>query len=177
MTLTDTQLVLLSAAAQHEEHLVTPPATPKGRAVQNALTSLIRQGLVEERLVSAQQPHWRTDEAGQLIGLRITAAGLSALGLDPTEQSDHEAILDDPLAIPPQHQAAPRAGTKRDLLLQLVSRKQGATINDMMAATGWLPHTTRAALTGLRKKGYLLTRTCSAAGSTYRVDTAAGKVC
>ncbi len=39
MTLTDTQLVLLSAAAQHEEHLITPPATLKGRAVQNALAS------------------------------------------------------------------------------------------------------------------------------------------
>jgi len=45
MTLTDTQLILLSAAAQHEEHLITPLATLKGRAVQNALTSLIRHGL------------------------------------------------------------------------------------------------------------------------------------
>jgi hypothetical protein len=176
MTLTDIQLVLLSAAAQHEEHLVTPPATPKGMAAQNALASLIRRRLVEELLVSAQQPHWRTDETGHLIGLRITAAGLAALGLDPTEQSDHEATLDDRLAIPPQHQAPPRAGTKQDLLLQLVSREQGATINDMMAATGWLPHTTRAALTGLRRKGYHLTRTSSTGGSTYRVDTAAGEV-
>jgi hypothetical protein len=177
MTLTGTQLVLLSAAAQHEQHLVTPSATPKGKAAQNAMTSLIRRGLVEERLVSAQQPHWRKDEAGQFIGLRITAAGLTALGLDPTEQSDHEAIPDDQLAIPPQHQAVPRAGTKQDLLLQLVSREQGATINDMMAATGWLPHTTRAALTGLRRKGYHLTRTSSTAGSIYRVDTAAEEVC
>jgi hypothetical protein len=177
MTLNDTQLVLLSAAAQHKEHLVTPPATPKGRAAQNALASLIRRGLVEERLVSAQQPHWRTDEADQLIGLRITAAGLAALGLDPTEQSDHEATPDDQPAIPSQHQAAPRAGTKQDLLLQLVSREQGATINDMMAATGWLPHTTRAALTGLRRKGYHLTRTSSTAGSIYRVETVAEEVC
>jgi hypothetical protein len=177
MTLTDTQLVLLSAAAQHEEHLITPPATPKGRAVQNALTSLIRRGLVEERLVSALQPHWRTDDASQLIGLRITDAGLAALGLDPNELTDHEATPDNQLAIPPQHQAAPRAGTKQYLLLQLLGREQGATINDMMAATGWLPHTTRAALTGLRRKGYHLTRTSSAAGSTYRVDTAAEVVC
>jgi hypothetical protein len=177
MTLTDTQLVLLSAAAQHEEHLVTPPATPKGRAAHNALTSLIRRGLVEERLVSAQQPHWHTDEAGQLIGLRITAAGLAALGLDLGEQSDHEATPDDQPVSPAQRQAAPRAGTKQDLLLQLVTREQGATINDMMAATGWLPHTTRAALTGLRRKGYHLTRTSSTAGPIYRVDTAAAEVC
>jgi hypothetical protein len=173
MTLTDTQLVLLSAAAQHEEHLIAPPATPKGRAIQNTLTSLIRRGLVDECLVTALQPHWRTDDAGQIIGLRITAAGLSALGLDPTDQTDHDAAPDDHLAAAPQHQVTPRAGTKQDLLLQLLSREQGATINDMMAATGWLPHTTRAALTGLRRKGYHLTRISSGAGSTYRVDTAA----
>ncbi len=175
MALTDTQLVLLSAAAQHEEHLVTPPATPKGRAGRNALTSLIRRGLVEERLVSAQQPHWRTDEADQLIGLQITAAGLAALGLDPTEQTDHDAAPHHLAA--PQQQVAPRTGTKQDLLLQLLRQEQGATINDMMAATGWLPHTTRAALTGLRRRGYHLTRTSGAAGSTYRVDTAAQAAC
>ncbi len=176
MALTDTQLVLLSAAAQHEEHLVPPPATPKGRAVQNALPSLIRRGLVKEQLVSAQQPHWRTDEAGQLIGLRITAAGLAALGLDPSEPTDHGAAPDQ-LDATPQHQVAPRAGTKQDLLLQLLRQEQGATITDMMAATGWLPHTARAALTGLRRRGYHLTRTSGEAGSTYRVHTAAEAVC
>jgi hypothetical protein len=177
MPLTDTQLVLLSAAAQHMEHLVTPPTALKGRADQNALTSLIRRGLVEERLVFAQQPHWRTDEAGQLIGLRITSAGLAALGLDPTEQSGTDAASADQLATAPQQQVAPRAGTKQDLLLQLLGREQGATINDMMVATGWLAHTTRAALTGLRRRGYHLTRTSGAHGSTYRVDTAAEVVC
>ena len=176
MALTDTQLILLSAAAQHEEHLITPPATLKGRAGQNALTSLIRRGLVEERLVSAQQPHWRTDEAGQLIGLQITAAGLTALGLDPPEQTDHDAAPNH-LGAAPQHQVAPRTGTKQDLLLQLLRQEQGATINDMMAATGWLPHTTRAALTGLRRRGYHLTRTGSGAGSTYRLDIAVEVVC
>jgi hypothetical protein len=33
----------------------------------------------------------------------------------------------------------------------------GATLDEMVAATGWLPHTTRAALTGLKKKGHLVT--------------------
>ena len=35
-----------------------------------------------------------------------------------------------------------------------MQRKTGATLDDLVEATGWLPHTTRAALTGLRKKGY-----------------------
>lgn len=44
--------------------------------------------------------------------------------------------------------------TKQDQLAALLLRDEGATLEQMIAATGWLPHTTRAALTGLRKKGY-----------------------
>lgn len=44
--------------------------------------------------------------------------------------------------------------TKRDQLAALVIRDEGATLDQIIAATGWLPHTTRAALTGLRKAGY-----------------------
>lgn len=46
--------------------------------------------------------------------------------------------------------------TKRDQLGALVIRDEGATLDQMIAATGWLPHTTRAALTGLRKAGYAI---------------------
>ena len=46
--------------------------------------------------------------------------------------------------------------TKRDQLAALVIRDEGATLEQMIAATGWLPHTTRAALTGLRKAGYVI---------------------
>lgn len=46
---------------------------------------------------------------------------------------------------------------KTDLVLDLLKRPEGATINQLVAATGWLPHTTRAALTGLKKKGHVVT--------------------
>jgi hypothetical protein len=50
----------------------------------------------------------------------------------------------------------------------------GATLNDMVGATGWLPHTTRAALTGLRHKGYAIARGKNAKAETvYRIDAAA----
>ena len=44
--------------------------------------------------------------------------------------------------------------TKRKQLADLLVRDEGATLDQMIAAMGWLPHTTRAALTGLRKAGY-----------------------
>jgi hypothetical protein len=52
--------------------------------------------------------------------------------------------------------AAPKAPTKQQQLAALVVRDEGATLDQMIAATGWLPHTTRAALTGLKKNGYVI---------------------
>ncbi len=51
--------------------------------------------------------------------------------------------------------AAPqKVPSKQQQLAALVVRDEGATLDQMIAATGWLPHTTRAALTGIRKKGH-----------------------
>ena len=47
--------------------------------------------------------------------------------------------------------------SKSNLVLQMLQRSEGATIAQLVAATGWLPHTTRAALTGLKKKGHQVT--------------------
>ena len=44
--------------------------------------------------------------------------------------------------------------TKVALLLEVISRKEGATLDELTSATGWLPHTARAAITGLRKRGH-----------------------
>ena len=52
----------------------------------------------------------------------------------------------------------PRPGTKQALLVRMLSSKHGATLDKLIDATGWLSHTTRAALTGLRKKGYAIER-------------------
>ncbi|WP_222559748.1 DUF3489 domain-containing protein [Caenibius sp. WL] len=45
---------------------------------------------------------------------------------------------------------------KSTLALELLQRPDGATLDQLVEATGWLPHSTRAALTGLKKKGYIL---------------------
>ena len=52
----------------------------------------------------------------------------------------------------------PRRGSKLADVLAMMSRKDGAAIEELMAATDWLPHTTRAALTGLRKRGFQIER-------------------
>jgi DNA-binding transcriptional regulator PaaX len=58
-------------------------------------------------------------------------------------------------------------------VIELLRRADGATIVDLTQATGWLPHTTRAALTGLRKRGYAVIRERIGAGdSVYRISDA-----
>lgn len=57
-------------------------------------------------------------------------------------------------AAPPP--APPTKPSKRDQVAALLLRDEGATLDQMIAATGWLPHTTRAALSGLRNAGYVV---------------------
>lgn len=66
------------------------------------------------------------------------------------------------------HAAEPRAPSKQQQLAALVVRDEGATLDQMIAATGWLPHTTRAALTGLRKKGFVISSDKIDGVRTYR---------
>jgi Protein of unknown function (DUF3489) len=67
----------------------------------------------------------------------------------------------------------PREGSKLAQVIVLLKRSDGATIANLMDATGWLPHTTRAALTGLRKRGYVVVRERIDGGdSFYRIPDA-----
>jgi hypothetical protein len=58
----------------------------------------------------------------------------------------------------PRAQAQPKAPAKSATVLALLQREQGATLAEMIEATDWQPHTTRAMLTGLRKKGHSIER-------------------
>lgn len=55
--------------------------------------------------------------------------------------------------------ATPKRTTKQDLVLTLLQGEGGVPLGAIIEATGWLPHTARAALTGLRKKGHAVVRT------------------
>ncbi len=184
--LSDKQLMLLSAAAQRQDLLLVPPDTLKGGAARALVSKLLTGGLVEEVTVGPADPHWRAGEDDQVVGLRITPAGLEAIGVEPEGAPDADAgDTPQPDSSQPQPASAEelaltpaprqkREGTKRALVIALLSREQGASIDDLTTATGWLPHTTRAALTGLRQSGYAITRTRAEDNRTiYRLAPAA----
>src|SRR5215207_6930322 len=93
-----------------------------------------------------------------------SAASQKAVQLKPTRQGRRDAKAE------PQQT---RGGTKRAHVIALLERDTGATLDELVAATGWLPHTIRAALTGLRHKGFALDTSRRQDGTTvYRISSA-----
>lgn len=82
--------------------------------------------------------------------------------------TDQQGEAGDGAVCPPSEaaQVAFRPGTKQALIAVLLQREQGATLEELIAATGWLPHTTRAALTGLRRRGFALDKSSRENGKT-----------
>lgn len=74
----------------------------------------------------------------------------------------------------PQAPIAPvRSESKTARVLALLQRPDGATLDELVAETSWLPHTIRAAMTGLRKKGHEVQRTTINGVSRYTITAAA----
>jgi hypothetical protein len=69
----------------------------------------------------------------------------------------------------PAAPVAPAAPSKISEVIALLHCKEGATLAELVAATGWLPHTTRAALTGLRKKGHNIEKAKRGDATCYRI--------
>ena len=72
-----------------------------------------------------------------------------------------------------EEKSAPPRQTKIGKVIALLHRDEGATLQEMVEATGWQPHTTRAALTGLKKKGHAIGRDKRGDVTCYRITTSA----
>ena len=169
--LTDAQLGMMSAAAQREDRCLAAPETMKGAVVSKAGAKLVKLGFAREIHAKPGTPLWRRDETGRSFALKLTAAGLKAIAVDEGPQDVIKPGEASPQLLPEAKNgvrqddvgrhaptAAPRDGSKLALMINLLRRADGATIVDLTQATGWLAHTTRAAITGLRKRGYAVTR-------------------
>ncbi|MBP8232669.1 MAG: DUF3489 domain-containing protein [Rhizorhabdus sp.] len=73
---------------------------------------------------------------------------------------------------PPAPTDAKVPGGKQVKVIQMLSRKSGASLDQIIEATGWQAHSARAVLSGLRKKGYDIDRTTTPKGSVYRITKA-----
>jgi hypothetical protein len=80
--LTDTQLIILSAASQRDDRGVELPANVKGGVARKVVDKLIRAGLLEEVRASGTLPVWRRDDDSEAMALRITKHGLEAIDVE-----------------------------------------------------------------------------------------------
>lgn len=184
--LTDTQLIILSSACRNEDGLAIRPENMKTAAAEKLAASLQSKGFAREIRAKSGTPVWREDGQGKAYSLKILKAGREAIGVAEEDDGADTSSVEPPAAKPKQSAAIqrtksetppartdrePRAGSKRALLIALLQRAEGATLDDLIAATGWLPHTTRAALTGLRKTGLTIERSRpeQSAVSIYRI--------
>jgi Protein of unknown function (DUF3489) len=88
--LTDTQLVILSAASQRDDRGVELPANVKSEAARKAADKLIRAGLLEEVRAAGSLPVWRRDDRNGPMALRITEPGLAAIDGDGAAEAAPE---------------------------------------------------------------------------------------
>ena len=201
--LSDTQAIVLSAACQRlDGNLLPLPGALRGGAAGKLVAALLSRGLAEERVLdsdtkadAALNRVWRNLDDGRPVLLRITPAGLEALGIGPiaphaaeapqrpgARRTDSPGSAESLSAVaagrPSASHSAPlrgkvREGTKQAALVEMLRRPKGATIAEIVEATGWQPHTVRGAFAGALRKRFGLTVTSEkleGRGRVYRIS-------
>ncbi|MCE3250739.1 MAG: hypothetical protein K0R41_4564 [Geminicoccaceae bacterium] len=168
--LSDTQLVILTAAAQRADLSVLPlpdSLTLRGGALKKVMDSLRNKGLI--RVIQADGEDQTAAPAAADTGALPAGAEDTADAPAPGSGADDDAArVSKPAkrskakATPAkQTEAAPggdpsgkpthRAGTKQALMIDML-KPEGATVEQIAAATGWQHHTIRGAISGALKK-------------------------
>jgi hypothetical protein len=114
-------------------------------------------------------PVWRRDDENRSYALRITMAGLQAIGAEEEESAEgaHSAkpkrgSKAASSAKPPRQLTEGRAREQRPAMpkgklgtvVALLGGRTGASIEELGQATGWQAHSVRGAISGALKKKY-----------------------
>ncbi len=164
--ISDTQAIILSAASQRDDLIALPlPDSLRGGAATKVVSTMIAKGFLEEVEANTRngEPVWRETGDGHGVTLIATDAGLAAIGIEPEDANTAPAgATDAPTEEPTQdtltkpkaapETRTPREGTKQAMLIAMLRAPDGATIEEIMAATGWQSHTVRGAMAGALKK-------------------------
>jgi hypothetical protein len=175
--LTETQTIILTAGAQRLDNIALPlPKGLAGAAAKMAVNRMIVLGWLQEVDANLRrgEPLWRETGDGHGTTLVVTDAGLMAIGKVPAAAeriaAEHRRAGD----TTPTKQPIARTGTKQAMLISLLQAPDGATMDTIMAATGWQSHTVRGAMSGAlgKKLGLIVTSAKEGDGArVYRIST------
>jgi hypothetical protein len=174
--LSETQTIILSAAAQRPDNIALPlPKGLHGAAAKMAVSKMIEHGWLQEvdANLRRNEPLWRETGDGHGTTLVVTDAGLLAIGIEPVVVKTMTAIRKRAKAEPEVKPPSLRAGTKQALLITLLAAPDGATMETIIAATGWQAHSARGAMSGAlgKKLGLVVTSTkVEGRGRVYRIN-------
>jgi hypothetical protein len=171
--LTDTHLIILDHASRHPKGRVLPVPDGvgnKGGTATRALKSLMQRKLIEQCLAGPEDQEWARAENGQRLTLTITPAGRAAIAAADSADQPTDVAVDNRMTAPsvtteasfePDGEGAAggrstrtlfRAGTKGAVIVAMLRSNSGATLSDLMAASGWQKHSVRGFLSGTLKK-------------------------
>ena len=173
--LTETQTIILSAGAKRPDNIAMPlPKGLAGAAAKMSVTKMIEHGWLQEVDANLRrgEPLWRETGDGHGTTLVVTDAGLLAIGIEPKVVKTEVAILKNTTEVPQPKPPTPRAGTKQAMLISLLRTPDGATMDEIVAATGWLLHSARGAMSGAlgKKLGLVVTSAKEdGRGRVYRI--------
>ncbi len=173
--LTETQSTILSAGAQRADNIALPlPKGLAGAAAKMVVTKMIEHGWLQEVDANLRRgdPLWREIGDGHGTTLVATDAGLLVIGIEPVVVKTMVAIREHAAEAPGSKVPTPRKGTKQAMLIEMLQRPEGATMEQIVAATVWQPHTVRGAMSGALRKKLRLVVTSSneeGRGRVYRI--------
>jgi hypothetical protein len=173
--LTDTQTIILSAGAQRPDNIALPlPKGLHGAAAKMAVTKMIAHGWLQEVDANLRrgEPLWRETGDGHGTTLVVTDAGLLAIGIEPVVKN-LIAMREHAAKAPDTQKPPPRSGTKQAMLIAMLQAPEGATMEEITAATQWQSHTVRGAMSGAlgKKLGLVVTSAKEdSRGRVYRIS-------
>ncbi|WP_022705609.1 DUF3489 domain-containing protein [Pseudorhodobacter ferrugineus] len=174
--LTETQSIILSTGALRPENIALPlPKGLAGAAAKMAVGKMIEHGWLQEvdANLSRGEPLWRETGDGHGTTLVVTGAGLVAIGIEPVVVKTMAAIRDHAAEASAPKLPTPRAGTKQAVLIEMLQTAEGATMDAIVAATGWQAHSARGAMSGAlgKKLGLVVTSAKEdGRGRVYRIS-------
>ena len=164
--LSDSQLVILSAACKRPDGSVYPITSKvTGGALAKVLSSLLAKGLVREVRAKQGETHWRLDDEERPLTLKVTPAAFEAPGIVAGKAPAKAGTAAKRAKASSKPKRAARAGrakktksggvradSKQARLIVMLKEKKGATVDEIVKAFGWQPHTVRGAIAGALKK-------------------------